>query len=294
MKFKEYYYVKRVADYHNFTKAAKSLYISQPSLSAYISKMEMELGVELFDRTSSPIKLTKEGEVFLETYSKIIDLYNNMKSMFSSGSKEYKKNLVIGIPGSRSIFMIPIIFPQFEKEFPDVKLEIIEDNSMSLLNKVKNDEIDFSIMPFFPDLKDIESTTIYYEELFLVTHKDSFVSKSFIDITELENKPFYLLKKDHGVRRELDRYFKSISFKPNIKMETRNNMMALKMAVANKGFAVVPKMTIDMSYEVEEMAIIRITKKGYFWTIVANKLKDKEFTIVEKRIIEMLQEYFST
>ncbi len=122
MDFKKLKYVLTVAEVQSISKAAAILYISQPSLSHVISNLEMELGIQIFNRTTTPISLTYAGERFVETAKEILNMNNKLKKEFSDISNARKGKIAIGIPSLRGSFMLPHILPVFHKEYPGIEL----------------------------------------------------------------------------------------------------------------------------------------------------------------------------
>ena len=101
MDFRELYYITMIADCQSITKAAQKLYISQPSLSHLVSKVEAELGVKLFDRTAYPITQTYAGERYVDTARQILRLNDNMRREFSDISEGTAGRITIGMPTER-------------------------------------------------------------------------------------------------------------------------------------------------------------------------------------------------
>lgn len=96
MEFRQLLYVCKVAEEQSFSKAAKKLHIAQPSLSQQIAKLEKELGVSLFDRSKSRIKLTYAGENFFEKATKILDMTEQLKKEMTDVTDLKKGRLIIG------------------------------------------------------------------------------------------------------------------------------------------------------------------------------------------------------
>ena len=101
MDFKQITYIIKVAECRNITKAARELYISQPSLSQLISKAEEELGIRIFDRNTNPLTLTYAGKRYIEEAKKIIDINENIKKELQDIAGCQKGLIVLGIPRKR-------------------------------------------------------------------------------------------------------------------------------------------------------------------------------------------------
>ncbi|WP_181995657.1 LysR family transcriptional regulator [Clostridium sp. AM58-1XD] len=115
MDFKQLFYIVKVAECQNITKAAKALFVSQPSLSQFISKAEEELGVKIFDRSTNPLTLTYAGRKYIEAARKILDINDNVKKELQDIAG-YQKGLInLGIPKERGSYMLPGLMKEFKK-----------------------------------------------------------------------------------------------------------------------------------------------------------------------------------
>ena len=103
MDLKEFEYVLAINEDKSFSKAAKRLFISQPSLSQYINRLENQLGVTLFDRNTIPLTLTYEGELYIEAMQNIVEIFNGMQKSFDDISELKKGRINIGLTPSKQI-----------------------------------------------------------------------------------------------------------------------------------------------------------------------------------------------
>ncbi|OPX49584.1 LysR family transcriptional regulator [Clostridium thermobutyricum] len=130
----------------NMTKVGKKLYISQPSVSQAIQELEAELDVKLFDRIGKKIKLTNEGEVYLNYVRRILNIYeegvDKIKSIRESRSGEIK----IGASTTIGIYVLPKIIKKFHNKYNDIKISLIIDNTENIENLILKNEIDFAFV----------------------------------------------------------------------------------------------------------------------------------------------------
>ena len=132
----------------SFTKAAKELYVSQPSLSAAISRLEGELGFRIFDRTKIPCALTAEGRIYIESLEAIIEVENNMRKSVKEISDFEHGKIIIGGSSHASYLILPEICSSFYKKYPKVNLTLDIGNvggSRVLIESLENNEIDIIV-----------------------------------------------------------------------------------------------------------------------------------------------------
>ncbi len=141
-------YVYRVYQESSFSKAAKKLYISQSSLSLTIKKLEKRLGFEIFDRSISPIGLTREGRVYIEYLEECAESESNMHTRIKAFSRSSTGEIAVGSAFSASRHMLPTVCKEFQDEYPDVEMRIYMgemDLYASILQKLDSGTLDIAI-----------------------------------------------------------------------------------------------------------------------------------------------------
>ena len=306
MDFRELVYITTVADCQSVTAAAKKLYISQPSLSQIISKVENELGVKLFDRTVYPIALTYAGETYVETARRILLLKDNLRRQLTDIGEGKRGRITLGIPVERAGYMLPATLKEFRKVYPGVEVCPVEANSSMLLEGLKRGDTNFVILPresaeMASDTKaELEMEVIYKEELLLVTGEGVLSPEHMVkgredtvDIAKLENVPFILLKKGHSIRRHADRLFRKNHISPEIVVETSSNINAVQLANAGLGAAIVPERAVAILGGREKIRCYTLGYQASTWDVNVIYLKDAYLDGAERFFIEVMKKIFS-
>ncbi|MEG0803810.1 MAG: LysR family transcriptional regulator, partial [Pygmaiobacter sp.] len=135
-------YIKTIADCHSFSKAAQQLYVSQPSLSRFVKKVEEELNIELFDRETIPITLTSAGKKYLDYVEQFQQLESQMRVDFAAMNTGMISQLSIATLPFLGTYVLPKIVPNFANLYPSVDLQIEETNSRELLQRVEDGQAD--------------------------------------------------------------------------------------------------------------------------------------------------------
>ena len=293
----------KIADLGNFTRAADELYMTQPALSHLISKIEREEGVKIFDRSSNPVKLTYEGEFYIETARKILALNHQLQEDMANISANRKGRLTIGIPPARAAFMLPKFLPEYSQKYPDVQLCTVEHNSRQLREDVQKGSVDFAVLPLLQGFEAFDKAELYEEELFLVARAENLPDDAYktlpngehiVQFEHLKNEPFILLKNGHGMRYALDVLFEYYGYKPKIIMETTNNETAMGLAAAGMGLAIVPFMTLDPLRKVLPIKICKISEAGMKWTVATIFRKNSYMSIHARECIDLMKKVFQT
>lgn len=132
----------------SFTKASKNLFISQPSLSAAISKLEKDLGFRIFDRSTVPCSLTPQGKIYIESIEEIIEIENSMHRRIKNFSNDYNSSLAVGGASFASYLILTKICSEFFKSYPEINVTLDIGNignSLSLIEKIESKELDILV-----------------------------------------------------------------------------------------------------------------------------------------------------
>ncbi len=306
MDFRELVYITTVADCKSVTEAAKKLYISQPSLSQVIAKVENELGIKLFDRTIYPIALTYAGETYVDTARKILLLNDNLRRQLTDIGEGKKGRITLGIPVERAGYMLPAALKEFKKLYPGVEVRTIEANSSVLLAGLKKGDTNFIILPkesadTYSDSKaELEMEVIYREKLILVAGEGVLredhmakLKKNTVDFSTLGDVPFILLKKGHAIRREAERIFRKNQINPDIVIETSSNINAVQLADSGLGAAIVPERAVAILKDRENIHCYSLGNQTNAWDVNAIYLKDAYLDGAERYFIEVMKKTFS-
>lgn len=146
MNLKEQTYVCVLAECGNITKAAERLFISQPALSIYISTLEKNLGVRLFDRSGKRFTLTWAGEMYVEKARKMLDLKAEFDEGLAEITGERAGRLRIGVQLRRETWLIPPVLARFKSEYPRIQVVIQEGNHKELMQMFNAYELDLVLM----------------------------------------------------------------------------------------------------------------------------------------------------
>ncbi len=275
MDLKQFEYVLTINEERSFSKAAKKLFISQPSLSQYINRLETQLGVNIFDRNTSPLTLTYEGELYIETALNIMSLLDNLQKKFDDISNLKIGRLNIGLTPSKANNPLPSILPAFKEKYPGIEFIITEASSYELEDMLSHGLVDLCLMNLPIKSKNIEYEEILSEKMYLAA-PPSYKSPTtvtrdkypLIDIKSLENEQFILLHADQRLRQIANTVFANAGIKPKIMLETSSIETALRLSAAGMGFCFVPESYIGYSGLMHQPQFFSFGEPAFTWTLV--------------------------
>lgn len=167
---KKYEYVITVAECGGISQAADKLQIAQPTLSKYLKKLESDLGFELFDRSTIPLKTTQAGELFVEVGMRLINIERELDKRLSE-LMQNQVSIRVGISPSRSPHMMPLILKEFKRVHSDVSVIIEERTTAELSSRLTSGELDLIISLDGDDTYSFESIPLFEEKILLAAPK---------------------------------------------------------------------------------------------------------------------------
>lgn len=238
-------YVITLSNEKSFTKAARKLHLAQPSLSYQISKLEKELGIQLFHRENEIVP-TYAGKVFITHAMKIKDQFQQLKSEIMDIAEMKKGQLIIGSLSSTGAYLIPKTISIFKENFPNIELITIEDTSVNLQMMIKRGEIEIGLMSM-PILNEgLHKQTILEEEILLAVPPHHWLTKyEEVDLRDCKDEPFILIKEGNHFRNNTYDLCVQSGFEPRIVFDSVNINTCQALVTAGVGITFVPRMFVN-------------------------------------------------
>ncbi len=197
-------YTLAVAQYKNFTIAAERSFVTQPTLSMQVQKLESELGVEIFDRSTHPISITKIGEKIIEQAKNIVAEAKNMEHLVLENQNSLSGTINLGIIPTILPTLVPLFYKNFTSKFPNIELNIKELKTEEVIFQLKEGEIDFGILstPLYEE--NIVENPMYYEPLMaFIPNGNALSSKKKVSIDEVQKEEILVLEKGNCFRNNV-------------------------------------------------------------------------------------------
>lgn len=253
MPYREWSYFRAIVENKSITKAANKLYISQPSLSKYLSQLEKEMKIQLIDRSSFPIKMTPAGEIYYRYILKHLELDKHFQIEMSALRSRPVEKLRIGIGNWRGTNMLPELLPFFMERYPWVDIQIIEGTTLVITDAVLNGEIDLCIISVIDKFPKLTYSLLGSERILLVGgNNHPFVKKLKeqhrqektlinIDIIQLKKETLLLTTKGQNFSSIIEDYFEENHMDDVSIMRIENLTTAAHLAAKGKYFSFIPE-----------------------------------------------------
>ena len=249
MDFKDLNYVLAVAKHQNITKAANSLYISQPTLTKFLQNLESDLGQRLFKKNGNRFMLTYAGERYVKKAGEILQLKKELDYELSDIIKSNIGVLNIAFPVMRGTYMLPCTLPIFRSLYPNVIINIKESASATLESMILSGETDLAFFNKPVKSAEVDYEVISHEEMLLimsVNHPlaDRGIAKEgcarpWFDLSLLQDERFILQETNQRSRQTVNRVFQRVGFQPHRMLITSNIRAGAELVSKNYGVAFV-------------------------------------------------------
>lgn len=235
-----------VAQVKSFSRAAKLLYLTQPTVSSQIQYMENYYGTRLFERTAQGVVLTEAGKVVHEYARRLLDLHDEMEKQLDRLVHADHPTLVVGASSTMGNYALPCSVYTFKEKFPEVDVRLEVANTEEILRRVAGDSIDLGIVEGPVEAPGIVSHKIFADEMVLIAPpREPWLSMEYAPVEMLKKEPFILREPGSGTRRVLERSLAAIGITTrhlNVVAEM-GSIDAIKSAVeSGLGVSMIPRL----------------------------------------------------
>lgn len=197
-------YIIAVDTYRHFVKAADACFVTQPTLSMQIKKLEDTLGEIVFDRSKQPIIPTDIGKKILDQARIVIAERNKIEEVIQENTLDVSGDLSIGIIPSLAPYLLPLFIGTFSKLYPLVKVNIIELMTEEIVDQLKRDVLDVGILVTPLQEPGIIERPLFYEKMVLYIHKGHpLAKKKLLKTSDIATPDLWLLSKGHCFRSQV-------------------------------------------------------------------------------------------
>ncbi len=268
MTLSELRFIVAVGREKNFRKAADKCFVSQPALSLAVKKLEDELGIILFERSRTDVSITQAGQAIINQAIIVLDEAGKIKEMAQLGDGQLEKPFKLGLIYSIAPYLLPLIIPLLRNSAPDMPLEIEENITKNLEEKLKKGFIDAAIVALPFDIPGIEIENLYEEPFVTVVPvKHPWAQKKTIKADLLASEKVLLLDNTHCYSNQVQEacpgLLKTGEIQGGNSLETIRSMVA-----SNLGISVLPKSATTLRHVNPLVKVIQFDKPIPFRKVV--------------------------
>ena len=273
-------YVYEVYKEKSISKAASNLYISQPSLSATIKKVEEKLGMPIFDRSTSPLRLTEFGKIYIKAIEDVYEIEKSVNNFISDINMLRFGELSIGASNVFAAYALPPIISEFKKKYPDVKVNLNEGNTEILESLLSSNKVDMVIDNNRYDTGIYDKALYSKERILLAVPKifnecqqvkefaldeECIKSKKHcekncpaVPLSVFSSVPFIMLTPNNDTRIRSDKMCREAGFQPNRVLEVNQQATAYMIATTKMGATFISDSVVDKMPSYENLSYYKI------------------------------------
>lgn len=285
-------YVVEIANEGSISKAAQKLFISQPTLSIYLKKLENELGTPLFTRSHNLLTPTQAGEMYLDTARAMLQMKSTLYSRIGALTSYAQDVLSIGIFQNIGSKMIKSVYPAFLELYPDIRVDISDSRLTTLQEHLLDGSIHLAFAAIFQQRHEkLHYELIKKEEFVIAVSEDyhsSFPFEHGLSFESLRHERFILAPPD-TVRRELeDTLLSQYNIIPQVHSTIHNIGTLLDIVADGQAISLIPKGFSRHSSRIRYVTL----KEHPCWNLVAIYPDGKYLSEAEQAFIHMVEQYY--
>ncbi|WP_313259294.1 hydrogen peroxide-inducible genes activator [Sphingobacterium sp.] len=292
-------YIIAVDTYRSFVAAAEKCFVTQPTLSMQIQKLEESLGVKIFDRSRQPVVPTEIGEKIIDQARTVLTESKKISEILQAERGELAGDLKIGVIPTVAPYLLPNVISNFMKKYNKLKLQIWEYTTEQIIQELKIGTLDCGILSTPLHDPGIQEIPLFYETFVAyVSDRSSVYEKKMINVEDISSEKLWLLNEGHCMRGQV---LNICNFKHNQSKEgtfdyNTGSVETLKRMVdLNGGLTILPEMSI-FNYDEDQLAHVRyfrnpepvreislVTPQNYVKKHAINMLKNEILNIVPEK-----------
>lgn len=291
-------YIVSLDSHRHFVLASEKSFVTQPTLSMQIQKLEDELGIKIFDRTKQPVIPTEIGASIIAQARIILREAKMIKHLINEQKDTMAGELRIGIIPTLAPYLLPPLFKRMREKYPQLHLIIKETITEEVIAELKNNRLDCGLVVTPLEDSSIKEDVLFYEELFVyVSRKNALYDKKYVLASEIDPGQLWLLEEGHCFRSQilnLCELRKSSDF--HFKYETGNIETLKRMVDKSDGITILPELAV-MEFSKTQMKLVKrlneprparevslVTHRDHVKTKHIQTLKEEILKIVPKQM----------
>src|SRR5512140_2061136 len=241
MDFDQVRTIIEIAKHNSFSRAAERLYRTQPAISKQVRSLEQELGQKLFDRAGKTVELTPAGRILLDHCVQLIELRRQAQEAIDRLRHVPRGKLAIGANEATSLYVLPAVFAEFRRRYPEVRLRIHRNFTRKLVERVLANTLDFAVVSLPVDGKDLTVLPMFRDELVVITPpKHPLAGHRSVTIEELAEARL-IVPRTGRTRALFEKIFLNRGLEPRISMELASVEAIKKFVAAGLGVSLISR-----------------------------------------------------
>jgi len=286
-------YFLEVAKHRSFSKASKSIHLSQPTLSKMIKGLEEELDVVLLNRSTRSVELTEEGKVVQHHAQAVVQAMENLQSAVADLSELRTGSFSLGLPPVIGASFFPKIITEFRRLYPRITIKLAEEGSKQIEQRLLAGELDLGVVVLPVNGQLFETVPIVNRHLKLVVPLEHpLANKRKVLLADLREESFILFRQEFSLHDRVKEACISQGFTPHISFASSQWDFIYELVCAGQGISFLPE-TICARLDKRRVAVIHHVEPPINWNLGVIWKKDSYLSRAAKGWIEYAKKVFN-
>ncbi len=245
MNIRDFEYLVALAEHNHFRKAAEACFVSQPTLSGQIRKLEDEMGTTLLERSSRRVLFTDSGLQLVQQAKRILAEVKTFKDMASGQSGTMTGPIHIGFIPTLGPYILPLIVPELKQRFPELELFLYEAQTQQLVRQLEDGKLDCLVLASVSEIEPFKEIELYNEPLSLaVPCQHEWAELEQMDMAELKGRTVLALGDGHCLRDQALGFCFAAGAKDDDRFKATSLETLRNMVAAGAGITLLPKLSL--------------------------------------------------
>ncbi|MDD6891027.1 MAG: hydrogen peroxide-inducible genes activator [Bacteroidales bacterium] len=247
MTLQQLEYIVAVCRMRHFARAAEQCGVTQPTLSAMVQKLEAELGLKLFERSSQQVTPTRIGLRVVEQAEEVLAAAARVKELVDEERHSLAGTFRLGVLPTIAPYLLPRFFPRLRKEHPETDLRVTELKTADICRALREGTLDAAVLVSLPDMEDYEQVPLYYEQFIVyVSREDPLFACRSVRTADLEDEQLWLLDEGHCFRDQLVKFCRLKSAREAQEAYTLGSIETfMRMVEGGQGVTFIPELALE-------------------------------------------------
>jgi DNA-binding transcriptional LysR family regulator len=284
-----------VARLSSFSRAAEKRFRTQPAISSQIRALEEEVGARVLDRSGGRVSLTAAGKLFFKYAEETIERRKAILTEIAETERVPRGEIVVGANEGTCLHILPEVFAQFKRDFPNVSVSIKRSDYARILESILENAVDFGVVSLPVNDNRLEAQMIHRDHLVAITGpKHALAGKKTVSVAEVAAYPLVVPKLGH-TRDALDALFYDHHVKPNLAMELDSSELLKRFVAAGVGVGFIARSNIEEDIRAKALVAINLTDVQIRRDLAIVFRKDKSLSRAARAFMEsaLMQNNFS-
>jgi LysR family transcriptional regulator, low CO2-responsive transcriptional regulator len=276
-----------VARLSSFSRAAEKRFRTQPAISSQIRSLEEEIGAKLLDRSGGKVSITASGKLFQKYAEETLDARRAVLLAIAETERVPRGEIIVGANEGTCLHILPEVFAEFKKQYPDVAVNIKRSDYAKILESVIDNSVDFGVISLPVTDPRLTVVTIHRDELVVIAPKHHPLAKmKSATVADVAKFPLVMPKVGH-TRDGLDALFHERKLKPRYAMELDSSELLKRFVVADVGVGFIARSNVEEDVRANVLAAIQLSDSQIRRDLALVFRKDKALSRAALAFIEI-------